>query len=95
MSCPHSLSTYTSKRKYRTSLGYRTFFCSGCGRRFNERTGSPFNDLLPDRHRLARCSLAFEIQAQFPRCGRAALITRVLDQPRDDPGLGVPIRTVD
>jgi transposase-like protein len=26
-------------------LGYRTFFCPGCGRRFNERTGSPFNDL--------------------------------------------------
>ncbi len=45
MSCPHCLSTSTSKRKHRTSLGYRTFFCPGCGRRFNERTGSPFNDL--------------------------------------------------
>ena len=45
MSCPHCLSTSTSKRKHRTSLGYRTFFCQGCGRRFNERTGSPFNDL--------------------------------------------------
>ncbi len=33
------------KRRYRTSLGYRTFFCPGCGRRFNRRTGSPFNDL--------------------------------------------------
>ena len=45
MSCPHCLSTSTSKRKHRTSLGYRTYFCPGCGRRFNRRTGSPFNDL--------------------------------------------------
>ncbi len=45
MSCPHCLSTSTSRRKHRTSLGYRTFFCRDCGRRFNERTGSPFNDL--------------------------------------------------
>ena len=45
MSCPHCLSTFTSKRKHRTALGYRTFFCGDCGRRFNERSGSPFNDL--------------------------------------------------
>jgi len=55
MSCPHGLST--SKRKHRTSLGYRTFFCPGCGRRFNERTGSPFNDLQfpTDSHRRSTC----------------------------------------
>ena len=45
MSCPHCLSTFTSKRKHRTALGYRTFFCGDCVRRFNERSGSPFNDL--------------------------------------------------
>ncbi len=45
MSCPHCLSTSTSKRKHQTLLGYRTFFCPSCGRRFNQRTGSPFNDL--------------------------------------------------
>ena len=45
MSCPHCLSTSTSGRKHRTSLGYRTFYCRDCGRRFNERTGSSFNDL--------------------------------------------------
>ena len=45
VSCPRCLSTSTSKRKHRTSPGYRTFFCSGCGRRFNERTGKSFNDL--------------------------------------------------
>ena len=45
MSCRRCLSTFTSKRKHRTSLGYRTFFCPGYGRRFNERTGSPSSDL--------------------------------------------------
>ena len=45
MSCPHCLSKSVSKRKYRTSLGYRTFFCGDCDRRFNERSGTPFNDL--------------------------------------------------
>ena len=45
MSCPHCLSTSTSKRKLRTSLGYRTFYCRDCERRFNERYGTPLNDL--------------------------------------------------
>jgi len=45
MTCPHCGSTETSRRRRRTSLGYRTFACRGCRRVFNERTGSPFNDL--------------------------------------------------
>ena len=45
MSCPHCLSMSASKRKHRTSLGYRTFYCGACDRRFNERSGTPFNDL--------------------------------------------------
>ena len=45
MTCPHCLSTSISKRQHRTSLGYRTFSCRACRLRFNERTGSPFNDL--------------------------------------------------
>jgi putative transposase len=45
MSCPHCLSTSVSRGKSLTALGYRTFFCSECGRRFNERTGSLFNNL--------------------------------------------------
>ena len=45
MSCPHCLSTSISKRKRRTSLGYRTFYCQDCERRFNERSGTQFNDL--------------------------------------------------
>ena len=45
MSCPHCLSASVSKRKRRTMLGYRTFYCADCDRRFNERSGTPFNDL--------------------------------------------------
>ncbi|MCZ6570189.1 MAG: IS6 family transposase, partial [Deltaproteobacteria bacterium] len=45
MSCPRCLSKFTSKRRRRTSLGYRTFYCRTRRRHFNERTGTPFNDL--------------------------------------------------
>ena len=45
MSCPYCHSTTTAARKPRTALGYKTFCCVTCRRRFNERTGSPFNDL--------------------------------------------------
>ena len=45
MSCPHCLFTSTSKRKHRTSFGYKTFYCRDCDRRFNGRTDSPFNNL--------------------------------------------------
>ena len=45
MACPYCRSTSTFNRKRRTSLGYRTFYCGDCDRRFNERSGTPFNDL--------------------------------------------------
>jgi putative transposase len=45
MSCPHCVSRSISKRKHRTSLGYLTFYCGDCDRRFNERSSTPFNDL--------------------------------------------------
>ena len=45
MTCPHCRSSATSQRRHRTELGYRRFRCRSCGRRFNERTGTPFNDL--------------------------------------------------
>jgi putative transposase len=45
MTCPNCVSTSISRRKRRTALGYRTFFCQKCRRRFNERSGSRFNDL--------------------------------------------------
>ena len=45
MHCPHCRSTATTKRRQRTTLGYQRFNCRACGRRFNERTGTPFNDL--------------------------------------------------
>ena len=45
MSCPHCHSTAVSGRRRRTALGYKTFACRACKRSFNERTGTPFNDL--------------------------------------------------
>ena len=45
MNCPHCESTATTRRKASTTLGYRRFNCRSCQRRFNERTGTPFNDL--------------------------------------------------
>jgi putative transposase len=45
MNCPHCRSTATNQRKQRTALGYHRFSCRRCRRRFNERTGTPFNDL--------------------------------------------------
>ncbi len=45
MTCPHCRSSATSQRRHRTELGYRRFRCRSCRRRFNERTGSGFNEL--------------------------------------------------
>jgi putative transposase len=45
MNCPHCLSTKISRLAEKTSLGYRTFRCSQCGGKFNQRTETPFNHL--------------------------------------------------
>ncbi len=45
MLCPHCAVTATVELPGRTALGYRTFRCSGCRRIFNERTGTPFNQV--------------------------------------------------
>ena len=45
MTCPHCNSSETRKRAGATSVGYARFVCCACGRRFNERTGTPFNEL--------------------------------------------------
>lgn len=45
MPCLRCRSRSTLKRKVRTSLGYRIYYCRNCKRRFNERTGTAFNDL--------------------------------------------------
>ena len=45
MSCPHCRSVSTQKRRDRTALGYKIYYCRQCKRRFNDRTGTPFNDL--------------------------------------------------
>jgi putative transposase len=45
MPCPHCCSARTTERSDRTAHGYRRFRCGGCGRGFNERTGSVLNRL--------------------------------------------------
>src|SRR6058998_2782410 len=45
MNCPHCHSLVTTPLARKTSLGYRTFRCSQCRRKFNERTGTAFNHL--------------------------------------------------
>jgi putative transposase len=45
MNCPYCLSTATTQLARKTSLGYLTFRCSQCRRKFNERTGTPYNHL--------------------------------------------------
>ncbi len=45
MNCPHCSSCATTQLAGNTSLGYPTFRCSQCKRKFNERTGTLFNQL--------------------------------------------------
>ncbi len=45
MNCPYCASITTNEHIQKTTLGSRTFRCSPCQRRFNERTGTPFNFL--------------------------------------------------
>ena len=45
MGCRHCGAAQTVERAERTELGYRRFRCRGCGREFNQRTGTSFNRL--------------------------------------------------
>jgi putative transposase len=45
MACPHCESPNIRQYLKRTSLGYRVYRCHGCKAIFNERTGTPFNEV--------------------------------------------------
>src|SRR3954468_12383992 len=45
MTCPHCQTDDTQELAAATDLGYCRFRCRQCGRRFNQRTGTPFNHL--------------------------------------------------
>lgn len=45
MACPYGQPTTTSEPSKKTQLGYRTFCCQTCTRRFNEPTGTHCNNL--------------------------------------------------
>ena len=88
MTCPKCLSASISKRKHRTSLGHRTFFCRACRRRFSERTGTPFNDLqFPTDVVLLAVLRRLRYKLGFRDVAPAAAWLR--GQPRDHPHLGV------
>ena len=93
MPCLHCESPATTKRQGQTSLGSRRFRCRSCGRRFNERSGTPLNDLqyptdgvLLAVLRRLRYTLSFRDIAEL-LLDRGFSVT-----PRDDPGVGVPLR---
>ena len=43
MDCPHCHSKNTKPIKRKTTLGYTQFYCAGCGKQFNERSGTKLN----------------------------------------------------
>jgi nitrite reductase/ring-hydroxylating ferredoxin subunit len=43
MTCPHCTFVTIRALTKKTHLGYRTFRCAMWQRRFNERTGTPYN----------------------------------------------------
>ena len=94
VNCPHGDSGATGRRGRRSSLGYRTFACHACRRIFNERSGTPFNELQypTDLVLLAvlwrlRDKLSFRDVAEL-------LLPRGFEvTPRDDPCVGVSLRT--
>ncbi len=45
MTCPHCSHDQTRDLQQPTKLGYKRYRCDGCGRTFNERTGSAYNFL--------------------------------------------------
>src|SRR3982751_4811511 len=45
MLCPHCQSPTIRNLNRTTDLGYAVFWCRECGRKSNERTGTPFNFL--------------------------------------------------
>ena len=45
MTCPHYHFFQTSRMSSTTDLGYPVFRCRACRRKFNERTGTPFDRL--------------------------------------------------
>ena len=43
MDCPHCQSKNTQKLNQKTLLSYKKYYCRGCRREYNERTGSKLN----------------------------------------------------
>ena len=73
MNGPYCESTATTKRTHRTAVGYLRFTSRACGRRFNERTDTPFNDRQYPTDRalpavLSRPRYKLSASAKSPSC---------------------------
>ncbi len=78
MNCPHCSSSLTSQLAEKTSLGYKMFHCLECKRKFNERTGTPYNHLqFPTDIVLLVRALEVTIQVEPTRLGRDVSISRL------------------
>ena len=72
---PHCQSPRLRNLTRRTELGYAVFRCNACRRKFNERTGTPFNYLeLPTDIIFRNRALSFAIQAEPAESGEMFLL---------------------
>ena len=94
MTRPHCDSRESSPRRRRTSLGYRTSVCRACRRVFNERTGTPFNDLQYPTD-IILLTVLWRLRYKLGLRDVAELLprARLRGHARDDPQLGVSLRT--
>src|SRR4029453_18404518 len=77
MNCPHCQARQTRKLNETTDLGYAVFRCARCQRKFDERTGSPFNHLeFPTDivFQVVLCRLRYKLSLRdlWPRCSCCA-----------------------
>ena len=73
------------------TLDRAMFICAACTRRWNERTGTPFNDLgRAHRHRVPGRPVAAALPAEPAPPGRDVPGARLRLQPRDGTQLGGP-----
>lgn len=94
MACPDCKVTEASKRVGITSVGYARFVCRACGRRFNERSGTPFNDLqYPTDIVLNAVLWRLRYKLSLRDVAELLLVRGFTVDPRDHPRLGIPLRS--
>jgi transposase-like protein len=84
--CPRCGSSETGRRGRRTSIGYPTFGCRACRSVFNERTGTPFNELqYPTDVVLLAVLWRLRYKLSLPRRRQDPAPARLRGDPRNGP----------